>query len=1559
MYMMKQLPRTRNLITLLLVSFLFLAKGANAQTPSPPTVSGDSIYCSGDSIILTASSTDPTASFSWTGPSSFSASTATIKIPNATTSNRGAYSVTATVGTATSTATVVNVVVHARPSISAVTSNSPACTGVALTLGVTATSASGSPTYSWTGPGAFTSTSQNPSRSAATLAMGGEYYVTVTDSGCSTLDSTGVVVHTSPSFTSIGSNAPICSGSTLNLTVTAIASGAATYSWTGPASFTSAVQNPSITTTTAAMRGLYKVTVTDSGCTATDSIAVNIHATPVITSITGTTPVCTGTSSTISLNVNATTASGNPTYSWTGPAAFTSTLQNPSRSPVINGMGGEYIVTVTDSGCTAIDSTNVAVYVFPVISSVTHTNPTGCTTNDGSITLNGLLHSFPYSVTYTRNGVPVGPTTYTANAIGVLTIPGLSAGLYDSIKVTPGGTCTSANAGPVVISNPAPPASPTVSSTPVMACKGGTLYLYGTDASTGVTWTWSGPNSFSSTAQNPIINNVPLADTGVYYTYVTDASGCTSDVTTTFVHINPANSPVITSITGTTPVCTGATLSLSVSATNTPAASTTYSWTGPSGYTSTAQNPTRTPVTPPMAGTYTVTIQDSGCVVQDSTKVKVDISPVITSVVVTNPSTCHSSDGSLKLSGLLHSFAYDITYTKNGVAVGPVTYTANAIGVLTIPGLSAGLYDSIKATLDGTCVSPKVGPYTISNPSGPATPVVTSNSPICLNSTLNLSVRDTTSPAAPVTWTWTGPNSFSSASASPSISSTPFADSGVYYVYATDTNGCTSNTVAIDAQVKPLPANPTGTSNSPICAGSTLNLTSNSTTAGATFSWTGPAGFTSTTQNPSIANATTSMSGSYVVYAVLNGCNSASSKTLKVTVNEIPGVPTLASNIPCSGTGYKPNQHVLTLTTSDTTSGVTYKWTGPNSFSATSTATTQTRVNPPMTDTGWYYVYATLNGCSSAVDSIYVNITPTPAPPVPTPSLNQYCQYSTTKVLTATGDSLQWYTASAGGTALPGAPTPDGTTPALNIWYVTQTVSGCESNAAKDTALVKAKPLAPNISSSPYTYCQGDNAAALTAIGVNLLWYNSPTGGIGSPITPTPSTNAAGTFDYYVSQTVNGCESDRAHVSVTVKPKPAMPTVSPVTYCQGDIAVPLNAGGVNLLWYNVPVGGVGIVAAPTPITSYPDTAYYYVTQTVNGCASNRAELPVYTYYKPNAVIIAHQPYVCQHDTMSFSYYGNGTTDAAYNWTMPKGAAIIGGTGQGPVVARFDSAGRYNVLLQVDNHGCKSPLTSYAVDVRLSPIVPVVLQKEACQGDVVNLSIGTPNETIDSFKWDFGGASVIYGANGAGPYGIRFNTQGLYVVKLVAVRLACPSVTEMDTIYVHPQADAHIMSASNSSICSGDSVHFTAESYNPAYLYQWQPASYFENHTNQGDVYGFIDMSGYVKLSVTTEYGCTSTDSMLVKAEPCCDIYFPNAFTPNGDGLNDLFRPLSNGRQQIKDFRIANRWGQIMYESVDQHSGWNGKFGGVPQDMGSYFYYIEYKCSNGKTYTKKGEVVLVR
>jgi len=1098
---------------------------------------------------------------------------------------------------------------------------------------------------------------------------------------------------------------------------------------------------------------------------------------------------------------------------------------------------------------------------------------------------------------------------------------------------------------------------PTLSATSQNICAGSTLSITATTTDTGsLTYHWTGPNGFVSntttTATSNTINltGTAFANSGIYTVRVTSAGGTSSPVTDTvsvwpypvFTSGNPSNN---------SPVCTPVALMLSG---NADPANASWSWTGPSAYTSTSVNPVLSPTSASMSGTYTLTVSNHGCNTTGSTTAIVYQTPSIASITGTNPTSCTCNCGSFVLGGLNASTAYTVAYQKNGVSITPVSKTTDASGNLTVSGLSAAIYSNITVTLNA-CPSAPVT-VTLTNPSGPATPVASSNSPVCQGSTLSFSATDATSG---VSWSWLGPNGFSSTIASPSISNTPFIDSGTYYVYVTDGSGCTSPVVPLNVSVKPVPANPTASSNAPVCQGSRLTLFANSTTPGATYTWSGPSSYTSTAQNPVITSVPASASGVYTVYSVLNGCSSFSPATTNVYVKWTPGVPSLTTNSPiCAGMGYNPN--TLILNVSDTSSGVTYSWSGPNAFLIYfDSSTRQLITNPPGLDSGIYTVYATLNGCNSASASQRVVIKSTPQPPAITPKFIKYCQYDIAAPITATGTNIHWYTASTGGVSLPSAtPTPSDSVAGLFVYYATQTVGGCESQPNTDTVFVKTKPLPP-AASATYTFCQGDNATPLNAIGVNLLWYTTAIGGTGSPVTPVPSTAAAGTFDYYVTQTVNGCESDRKHIAVTVKPKPNPPTVTtPVIYCQGDIATPLSAGGVNLLWYTGPTG-IGSPIAPTPVTSYPDSAYYYVTQTVNGCQSNKAEIDVYTYYKPNAVIVGSAPYVCQYDTLSFTYYGNGTMDAAYNWTMPKGASIIGGYGQGPIVARFDSAGHYKVLLQVDNHGCKSPMTSYTVDVRLAPIVPVVVNNQVCQGDLLNVSTGRPNETIDNYNWNFDGADVVYGANGAGPYGIKFATQGMYVIKLIATANLCPSAPILDTVYVHPLADAHIQSASSTNICAGDSVHFIAESYDPAYLYQWQPASYFQNITNAGSVYGFVDRSGFVKLQVTTEYGCTSSDSVQINAQACCDMFFPNAFTPNGDGKNDVFRPLSNGRQQISDFRVMNRWGQTIFESVDQRRGWDGKAGGVPQDVGTYYYYIKYTCANGKIYEQRGELVLLR
>ena len=81
---------------------------------------------------------------------------------------------------------------------------------------------------------------------------------------------------------------------------------------------------------------------------------------------------------------------------------------------------------------------------------------------------------------------------------------------------------------------------------------------------------------------------------------------------------------------------------------------------------------------------------------------------------------------------------------------------------------------------------------------------------------------------------------------------------------------------------------------------------------------------------------------------------------------------------------------------------------------------------------------------------------------------------------------------------------------------------------------------------------------------------------------------------------------------------------------------------------------------------------------------------------------------------------------------------------------------------------------------------------------------------------------------------------------------------------------------------------------------------------------------------------------------------------NGDGKNDVFRMVTKGNQQISVFQVMDRWGKRVFETVNQHEGWDGSYNSEPQDLGTYQYYLRYKCADsGETVEMKGDVILVR
>jgi autotransporter-associated beta strand protein len=211
----------------------------------------------------------------------------------------------------------------------------------------------------------------------------------------------------------------------------------------------------------------------------------------------------------------------------------------------------------------------------------------------------------------------------------------------------------------------------------------------------------------------------------------------------------------------------------------------------------------------------------------------------------------------------------------------------------------------------------------------PNAPTAGNNGPVCAGGTLSL----TASTVSDATYSWTGPLGFTSSDQNPTVSTSATTGmSGTYSVTVT-VNGLTSAAGTTDATVNAIPSAPTAGNNGPVCAGGTLSLTA-TTVSDATYSWTGPLGFTSSDQNPTVStSATTGMSGNYSVTATVSGCTS-SAGTTGVTVNALPS---------CSITGV---DSVLPSTTGHSYSApagmTTYAWsiTGNGTINGASDAQT-------------------------------------------------------------------------------------------------------------------------------------------------------------------------------------------------------------------------------------------------------------------------------------------------------------------------------------------------------------------------------------------------------------------------------------------------------------------------------------------------------------------------------------------------------------------------------------------------------------------------------------------
>ena len=749
---------------------------------------------------------------------------------------------------------------------------------------------------------------------------------------------------------------------------------------------------------------------------------------------------------------------------------------------------------------------------------------------------------------------------------------------------------------------------------------------------------------------------------------------------------------------------------------------------------------------------------------------------------------------------------------------------------------------------------------------------------------------------------------------------------------------------------------PTVTSPVHYCVGATAD-TLHATGTGSPLHW-----FTTDTATvvalPGSPTPNTSVPGTYWYFVRQGtaGCISAPD-SVQVIVSAIPAAPVITgTTFYCSGTTAVP----FSVT------GTGILWYSTPTGTGSSTAPTVPTGTP---GTYTYYASQTVAGCTSPLDSIQVTVNAVPAAPTMTAGNLTYCQFNTFVPFTIAGTNVLWYTTPTGGTGTGTAPVVNTSVAGTYNYYVTQTVGGCESPRLALPVVVNAKPAAPAVMSP--TYCQYVGAAPLSATGGGLVWYG-PGVTAGYTTVPTPTTGAAGVVDYYVTQTVLGCTSDSATIAVTTIAKPAAPVTADTSYCQFTTAAPLTATGVNLSWYTSATGGAASSTAPVPPTNLPGTTTWYVSQTVNGCESDRTPLNVTTYFMPVFNITSSQPFACQYDSLTLSYSGPALV-SDFNWTLPAGAYFANGdtSTTSVTVIKFNAAGDNNfVYLTASGPGGRCSATD-SIDIKVvpQPAATLFTKDNACVGDTIGLALSSQTSNAAQFTWTVDGNPlnsapainiVSANANTGGPFKVSWNTTGIHVVTVYAYSTeGCRSKPSLDTVKVLASPDATFgYLLPNGQFCIEDSVLFKANDSNAADLFYWTPAHAF-NNVNSPEQWGKVELAdGSITLTVTNANGCTASTSQEMTPGTCCTVAFPMAFSPNADHHNDVFRPIAPGYHRFHNLRIVNRWGQTVFESTNTNMEWDGTYNGVPQDMGVYYYFVKYDCG-GQTFEQKGDVTLVR
>ncbi len=514
--------------------------------------------------------------------------------------------------------------------------------------------------------------------------------------------------------------------------------------------------------------------------------------------------------------------------------------------------------------------------------------------------------------------------------------------------------------------------------------------------------------------------------------------------------------------------------------------------------------------------------------------------------------------------------------------------------------------------------------------------------------------------------------------------------------------------------------------------------------------------------------------------------------------------------------------------------------------------------------------------------------------------------------------------------------------------------NGCQTSW---TETVAATPLAVvTAAASPDVICDGQSSTlTASATGPAVTGYTwSPGNGTGNSVVVAPDV----TTTYTVSGTdANGCAVSSS-VDVTIKPAPAAPfTAAPDTICEGSSETVQYTGTTTSTavynWFGFGGGTVesGSGAGPYTVTfNTPGTITLQLQVSDQGCNSAVTTQQFVVSEKPAPVFNVNNTDICAGTVVAVTYTGTTPGASSPSWSWDGGAAF--GNGFGPYKVGYQSTGTIN--LSVTNGACTVDAPPVTVNVTPQPNATFVPDPgTGCVPLTVTFDNGTKN--ADTYSWDFGDGGTSTDQNPVHDY----TATGTYTVTLsTSNNNKCfSSLTLTDVIHVDSRPVLEFASNpdSNVQVQLRDATYaFTNESVG-AGSYSWKFGD-GGTSTDSDPTHQYKTTGNYVVTLYGVNGACEdSVSHRYYEVIPDKEIRIPNAFSPNGDGINDTWEI-----EDLKEFpdckvSIFNRWGEALYQSSGYYKPWDGTYNGKQVPLATYYYVIT--IPGRKTYS--GWVVVLK